>query len=363
MYPVLLSFHLAGTEIVLRAYGTFYVLAWVVAVALGTVIAWRRGSSWWRALVVFAGSLVAGVVGARLLDLLVNWGYYAQDTSRIYALGFRGFSLYGGLILALVAGLLLSKKFRLPIWRLADGAVPALVAAIVLMRVGCFLNGCCFGTVTSLPWGVTFPPGSSAWAQQLTAGQTGLLGFAGVVRPVHPTQVYEMIAAVLMGALAVWLMRRQGAGGSRFGGSGLPFLAFALGFTLFRAGDHFLRAQLPSVTAPDWVYPVLYSIICAGVAAMLVLRGLEDGARSVRLALWERDSSSRRGAEPRLVMTPSSPPPRLVRDATDQTCVERTGHIRPAGPISHPRAEWLIRAAAGKKESLYESDHPTSLVR
>jgi phosphatidylglycerol:prolipoprotein diacylglycerol transferase len=272
MHPVLLSFQLAGTEVVLRAYSTFYVLAWVVAVALGTVIARRRGSSWRRALVVFAGALGVGIAGARLLDLGMNWGYYAQDTSRIYALEFRGFSLYGGLILALTAGLLLAKAFRLPAWRLADGAVPAMVAGIVVMRVGCLLNGCCFGTVTSLPWGVRYPPGSSAWAQQLTAGQTGLLGFAGAVRPVHPTQVYEMIAALFMGTLAVWLMRRQGAGGGRLTSSGIPFLAFLLGFTLFRFVNNFLRVQPPSMTAPSWVYPAFYSAICAGLVVVLILR-------------------------------------------------------------------------------------------
>ncbi len=201
MHPVLLSFHLGATEVTLRAYGTFYVLAFVVAVALGTLIAWRQGFAWRRALAVFAGALTAGVVGARLLDLVSNWSYYAEDISRIYALDFRGFSLYGGLVLALSTGLILARALHLPVWRLADSAVPALAVGIGLMRVGCFLNGCCFGTSTSLPWAITYPPGSSAWAQQLGTGEIGLLGFAGTMRPVHPTQLYEIVAALLLGAL------------------------------------------------------------------------------------------------------------------------------------------------------------------
>jgi len=272
MHPVLLSFHLGETEVVLRAYSTFYVLAWVVAVALGTVAARRGGFSWWRALVVFAGALAVGIAGARLLDVGVNWGYYAADATRIYGLGFRGFALYGGLILALATGLLLSRAFRLPVWRLADATVPALVAGIVLMRVGCFLNGCCFGIVTSLPWGVTYPPGSPAWAQQLASGETGLAGFAGAVRPVHPTQLYEMIGAVAVGAVALWLTRGREAHGRRIAPSGIPFLVFALGFTLFRAGDNLLRAEPPSTTAPGWFYPALYLLICAGIVAVLVWR-------------------------------------------------------------------------------------------
>lgn len=272
MHPVLLSFHLAGTEVVLRAYSTLYVLAWVVAVALGTVAAWRRGFSWWRVLITFVVALAVGIAGARLLDLGVNWGYYADDLSRAYGLGFRGFSLDGGLVLALATALLLSRALRLPVWRLADSAVPALAAGIVLMRVGCFLNGCCFGTITSLPWAVTYPPGSAAWAYQVATGRTGLLGLAGMVRPVHPTQLYEIIAALLLCGVSVWFLRRRTPEKRPRFRDGVPFLIFALGFTIFRLGNNFLRAQPPTVVAPAWFYPTLFSIVGAGVAVLLVWR-------------------------------------------------------------------------------------------
>jgi phosphatidylglycerol:prolipoprotein diacylglycerol transferase len=276
MHPILATFTLGGTTVVLRAYSTFYVLAWVVATVLATAVAGRRGISWRRSLATFALALAVGVVGARLLDLAVNWGYYAEDTSRIYDLGFRGFSLYGGLILALITAVLLTRAFRLPLWRLADGAVPALAAGIVLMRTGCFLNGCCFGTATSLPWGVTYPAGGEArgavWAHQLLTGKTGILGLAGGVRPVHPTQVYEMIAAMLLCGFAVWLLRRRDPSGEPRTSSGVPFLAFALGFTLFRLGDHFLRAKPVTIAVPPWFYPLLYSLIVLGVAGVLIWR-------------------------------------------------------------------------------------------
>jgi phosphatidylglycerol:prolipoprotein diacylglycerol transferase len=272
MHPVLLTLHIGGSEVVLRAYSTFYVLAWVVAIALGTVVAWRRGFSWWQVLVTFAAALAVGVVGARLLDIAVNWGYYSEDLSRAYGLGFRGFSIDGGLVLALAVALLLAHAFRLPLWRLADSAVPALAAGIALMRVGCFLNGCCFGTATSLPWGVTYPPGSPAWAQQLVVGKIGIMGFPGVVLPVHPTQLYEMIAALVLGGVAVWLMRRRHAGGEHLAPSGTAFLAFALGFVLFRLGNNYLRAQPPTVTSPVWSYPLYFLIVCAGVAGILAWR-------------------------------------------------------------------------------------------
>jgi phosphatidylglycerol:prolipoprotein diacylglycerol transferase len=268
MHPVLLHFQVGGTELVLGAYSTFYVLAWVLALALATVIAWRRGSPWRRTLLLCAGALVAGIVGARLLDLATNWGVYAADPGQIYGFDFHGFSLYGGLILALWAGALLSWALHLPLWKLADSAVPAMVAGIVLMRIGCFLNGCCFGTVTSLPWGVTFPAGSPAWSWQLAAGQSGLLGFTGLVLPVHPTQVYEIIAALVFGGVAAWLTFRRPSSTA----AGVPFLAFALGFTLFRVAEYYLRPRPFSATEPTWLYPLLYAVIIAGVAATLIYR-------------------------------------------------------------------------------------------
>jgi phosphatidylglycerol---prolipoprotein diacylglyceryl transferase len=287
MHPVLLTLHFGSTEVVLGSYSTFYALAWVVALALGTVIAFRRGLPWRRALLLYAVALVIGIMGARLLDVATNWGAYAEDPGLAYSPGFRGFSLYGGLVLAIGAGALLSRPLRLPLWRLADSAVPAMAAALVLMRTGCYLRGCCFGTVTSVPWGVTFPTGSPAWTYQLASGQSGVLGFTGLVRPVHPTQIYELIAALVFCGVALWLMpRRRSAGGAPPAGSGaagnakglrrsvdgLPFLVFILGFTLFRVAEYYLRPRPLTATGPGWFYPALYSVIIVGVAAVLVWR-------------------------------------------------------------------------------------------
>jgi len=285
----LLTFHVGGTEISLGAYSTLYVLAWVVALALGTTVAWRRGVVWWRALLFYLAALLVGVAGARLLDVATNWGVYGSDFSPAWSLGFRGFSLYGGLLLAAGAGALLARPLRVPLWRAADSAVPAMAAAIVLMRTGCYLHGCCFGQVTSLPWGVTFPFGSPAWEYQLSTGQTGLLGLTGLVEPVHPTQIYEMIAAALLGAGTVCLMvrgRRRPEGPVEEGGggpqatapvrwtveTGVPFLVFVLGFTLFRVFEYFVRPLPFTANGAGWVYLLLYGLIVAGTGFVLAKR-------------------------------------------------------------------------------------------
>jgi phosphatidylglycerol:prolipoprotein diacylglycerol transferase len=275
MHPILATFSIGGTEVVLRAYSTFYLSAWITAIVLATVVAWRRGMTWWRALVVFVAALAVGVLGARLFDLAVNWGYYAKDPSRIYDLGFRGFSLYGGLILALFTGAVLARILSMDLWRLADATVPAIASGIILMRIGCFLNGCCFGTETSLPWGVTFPVGSPAWAQHVLSGKVGVFGF-GTDRPVHPTQLYEIAAALVLGSYATWLIMRrctpQQLGRPARTPSGVAFLTFALSFTLFRLADDYLRAKPLTTTTPGWFYPVLYVLICAVIAVLMAWR-------------------------------------------------------------------------------------------
>jgi phosphatidylglycerol:prolipoprotein diacylglycerol transferase len=205
-------------------------------------------------------------VGARALDLFVAWRFYAEDPRRIAALDFAGFSVYGGLIAAAVAGVLLARAVRLDRWRLADHAIPELLLGEVLMRTGCFLNGCCFGVPTDLPWGVRFRPGTPAWMHELATGSGGLFAtLAGEMRPVHPTQVYEALGALLVAAVALMLARRGAP-------AGVPFLAYAIGFTLVRFGNHFLRARINTVTAPEWFYPMLYATALAVLGALLTVR-------------------------------------------------------------------------------------------
>jgi phosphatidylglycerol:prolipoprotein diacylglycerol transferase len=166
----------------------------------------------------------------------------------------------------------LARLLRLPVWKLADCAVPALAVGIALMRTGCFLRGCCFGVASDLPWAVTFPTGSPAWAQQLLSGQTGILGMAGGVHPVHPTQLYEVGAALLLAAGALLWQRWRGLP------DGVGFLAFAIGFTLFRAANGVLRVPLPDEGTPAWFYPALYVAVVLVAGVTLGVRLTQQGS-------------------------------------------------------------------------------------
>lgn len=263
MWPILASVSLGGATIDVPAYGTFLVLAAVTSLALAARGAARLGVSGRGAVAAYALAIVAGVVGARLLDVILDWGPYAQDPGRIVALEPTGFALCGGLAVGLLVAIAAARTWGLSTWTLADSAIPAVAAGIVLARVGCFLGGCCGGSPTDLPWGVVFPSTGPDLDTQILAG-TGLLHVPDAAVPVHPTQLYELVAALGCAAIALRLRRRGAA-------PGVPALAFAAAFLVFRAGNQALRVPPPAAAFPD-LLPLAYLVGGLVVAALLAWR-------------------------------------------------------------------------------------------
>jgi phosphatidylglycerol---prolipoprotein diacylglyceryl transferase len=285
MHPVLMWLQLGDHKVAVGSYSTFMTLGWIAMVAVAIGVAHMRGLPWRRVLVVFAGALLGGVAGARVLDVATNSGLHAESVHLLWRASFQGFALYGGLVCGALVAVALARLLRLPVWKLADCSVPALAIGIALMRTGCFLRGCCFGVASDLPWAVTFPTGSPAWAQQLLSGQTGILGMAGGMHPVHPTQLYELGAALLLAAAALAWQRWRGLP------DGAGFLTFAIGFTLFRAANGVLRVPLPDEGTPGWFYPVLY-------AAVVVVAGATLGVRLVQRRSSASPSAAAAGPPP-----------------------------------------------------------------
>ncbi len=269
MLPVLARFTLGDAAITIRAYSTFLVLAGVVALVLAVQAAARLGIPRGRAAAWFGVAIGAGLAGARLVDVALDWDAYAADPGRIIAVEARGFALYGGLGAMLLVVLAAARRWRVSAWALADAGVPTVTAGLVLLRIGCFLNGCCSGVVTDLPWAVRFPYGSSAWGQQVLDGRAGILGLAGAVEPVHPTQLYEL-GAVLVGAAVAMALRRRGGRTSL--PAGIPALVFAGGFLAFRAANQVLRPPLPSASLPTALLVAVYAVVAVGCVLLVAWR-------------------------------------------------------------------------------------------
>jgi phosphatidylglycerol:prolipoprotein diacylglycerol transferase len=143
---------------------------------------------------------LAGIVG--LGGALVGGELYASflasepagDAQRAAIGALIGAAAFGGLLLKLRGGDLL---------RYVDAAVPGIALGYAVYRIGCFVNGCCFGTPTDLPWGVTFGPGTEAFVSQVAQGL--ISSEAARTLSVHPTQLYHAV----LGLAAFLILRRH----------------------------------------------------------------------------------------------------------------------------------------------------------
>ena len=146
--------------------------------------------------------MISSLVGARLTYVVAHWDEYRHNLLDIVSpvqsdgtIGIQGMVLLGGVIAAIVVGGWFVKKKQVSFWAMADVSAPPLALGIVIGRMGCYFNGCCFGYPTESPLGVVFPHGC----------------YASAVYPeihVHPTQLYAAVAAFLIAFLLPILERR-----------------------------------------------------------------------------------------------------------------------------------------------------------
>jgi len=113
----------------------------------------------------------AGVIGSRLLHVLLNIWHYMEDPISILNLRGGGLAWYGGVFGGILITVIFSKIRKIPFWKILDMSAAPVTISLAIGRLGCFFNGCCYGKPTELPWGVVFPGISDG--------------------PRHPTQIYE----------------------------------------------------------------------------------------------------------------------------------------------------------------------------
>lgn len=181
MRPIL--FHLGPIPIF--SYGTMVAIAFVIALFMIGRRAQRLGLATNDQIVDLSlWILVGGVVGARVLFVLLELPTYLKNPLTIILINQGGLSFYGAVIGGFISGILYGKKAKLPIWPLADVIVPWLALGYAIVRIGCLLNGCCYGIPATVPW-----------ALRCAAGD-------GILR--HPTQIYAMIGSLgLFGMLLI----------------------------------------------------------------------------------------------------------------------------------------------------------------
>jgi len=188
-----------------------YPLFVFAAIAVGVVVVrgGARGGHERVAPALLMAAAVGGLSGAKLFSILERGGVVWWQPSWEVANGYR---YPGALAVALAVFALWSPKAGAPGGQqhFGDRVAPGVAAAMVVVRVGCLLCGCCHGVPTDLPWAIAFPMYSPAWRAHVELGWID--GAAAASLPVHPLQVYFALASCVTLALVLWLRRRVSPG-------------------------------------------------------------------------------------------------------------------------------------------------------
>lgn len=142
-------------------------------------------------------ALICGIVGSRGLAVWENWDELHNKPLEWFEVWKGGLTYYGGLIFATAGCLLYLKRKSQDLLWFADMVTPSLALGLAWGRMGCLLNGCCYGAPTDSIFGVVFPDHCQVYAQAGVPAGT----------PVYPTQVYSIFFALGLMALTLWLDR------------------------------------------------------------------------------------------------------------------------------------------------------------
>ena len=180
----------------------------------------------------YVAAVVAGVAVPFAADLVAQIAAGRFPHPR-----WAGMTSFWGYLGGLTTVALVVRGSRVSLSRLGDLAAAPLGLAVVLARLGCFIAGCDYGKVTSLPWAVRFPVDSPAWRDQVRAGLLPADRAASL--PVHPAQLYEALLGLVMIAVAVAVARRPWAQRP-----GRVFLATAATYAIGRLGIEAVRGDV-----------------------------------------------------------------------------------------------------------------------
>ena len=169
--------------------------------------------------------IIGAIIGARTLYVITFWREEFSGRPWLDALmvWHGGLVYYGGLAGASASCILYTRIKRVPLWSTADLLAPSIALGQAFGRIGCLLNGCCYGRACSLPWAIRFPVDNAAHAP---------------VTPVHPTQIYESLLSLALYSWLAWSFRRRTFDGQVFG-------RYLVGYALIRSFVELFRGDYP----------------------------------------------------------------------------------------------------------------------
>ncbi|MEA1961361.1 MAG: prolipoprotein diacylglyceryl transferase [Bacillota bacterium] len=251
MHPILIDFG----KIHVYSWGFMLAIAIIVAIiGIGKLFA-KEGYNQEDILDIVIATVLFGLLGARLAFVLVyQWQDFLANPAMMFSFkngGFSGLIWYGAFVGGFGAFLVCLWKKKLPFWNVADMFAPFLALGYAIVRVGCFLNGCCYGRVTESAIGVVFPYVDT---------------FAR-----YPTQLFSTGLNLLLFFFLLWYYPRR-----RF--SGQVFIYYLIGYSVYRFIVEYFRET-----------EIMYGILTLGQVYTLGLFGI-----ALLLYFWRKKNLTKR---------------------------------------------------------------------
>jgi len=185
----------------LRSYGLLLALSFLLGILFAGKRFKRMGGDPAKLVDLTVVIIIASIIGSRLFYVVFHWDEFAgrpldiiNPLNNSQGIGIAGLAMDGGLVLAVLCGWAFLRLTRQPVLITLDALGPSFALGIFLTRLGCFLNGCCFGTPYSGSLSVVFPQDSPA-------------GWVYPDIPLHPAQLYNALGGLVMLGLLISLER------------------------------------------------------------------------------------------------------------------------------------------------------------
>ncbi|HXG87069.1 MAG TPA: prolipoprotein diacylglyceryl transferase [Vicinamibacterales bacterium] len=249
MHPIL--FELG--PITIYSYGVLLATAYLLGLWMAARRARNAGLDANKVLDLGIWVIIAALVGAKALLFIVDFEQFTRSWQDFTTLLRSGGVFYGGLIAAVLVCIYQLRKHNLPLWTSGDLFAPGIALGYMVGRLGCLMAGCCYGKPTDVAWAITFTDP----AANLNVGTP-------LNVPLHPTQLYESLAGLLILIVLIVLERR---------GKGFPgrtFWTFVLVYAVSRFVIEFYRGDDRGVVTDMFSTSQFISLILAPLALIML---------------------------------------------------------------------------------------------
>jgi phosphatidylglycerol---prolipoprotein diacylglyceryl transferase len=259
--------------ITVYTYGVLLAAAYLLGLQLALKRAKARHLDGTRVMDLGIYIIISALVGAKLLLLLTDFQTFKSNPAELLNLLREGGVFYGGLIVAVTVALWYIRRVGLPLWTTCDVFAPGIALGHIIGRFGCFFAGCCFGKETTVPWAITF-------TDPFAAANVG----TPLNRPLHPTQLYEAGAELL---ILIFLLTTE-KWGRKF--AGRTFWLYMLLYSVSRYVIEFYRGDERGTVGPFSTSQFVSVILAPLAVGMLIYLGrwaggpAHSGARSQKAA-------------------------------------------------------------------------------